>query len=197
MLVDGTSVEVSNPVHKGDILPNFGGTSERMTSLFHLDGFLKVAMAKEVKARLGALEYSLSREELECLRDLASQLPTGTTSDGERLVNVERYAIEDDPSVPPAMAKAARAKAARDAEKNTARDPSPRATAASGPPVENAEFRTWTSVDGKFKVDAKLVKLEGGKVVLQRRDDGRQIVVPQSLLSKADQDFLSKLPNKS
>ena len=201
LLVDGESVEVSNPTHKGDILPNFGGTSERMTSLFHLDGFLKVAMAKEVKARLGALEYTLSREELECLRDLASQLPTGTTSDGERLVNVERYAVEDDPSVPPSMAKAARAKAAREAEKKAAAVKTDEEKTSEAKPVStsaatDSEYRVWTTADGKFKVEAKLIRVQDGKALLQRRDDGRQITVPQSLLSKSDRDFLTMRPDK-
>jgi len=52
-----------------------------------------------------------------------------------------------------------------------------------------AAGREWTSADGKFHVEAKLVEFDGTQVQLQRAD-GRTITVPLEKLSPADQRWL-------
>jgi hypothetical protein len=69
-------------------------------------------------------------------------------------------------------------------------NPKPKSTA----PDVAAEFRTWTSADGQFQVVAKLVKLDGETVHLQRKSDQRQIAVPVEKLSSEDRLFLRGLP---
>jgi hypothetical protein len=59
--------------------------------------------------------------------------------------------------------------------------------AGDAPPA--ADFRTWTSVDGNFTLEAKLLGAENGAVRLQRRD-GAVITVPLSKLSQADADYV-------
>lgn len=174
LLVDGEPVQLSEPKHKGDVGP--GKVSERMTTLLTLEGFLELIMAKEVKARLGKMEYRLTKEQLECLRDLASRLPEGATGEGLR---VERYAVDEDPSVPPALA-------ARFRKKNQ-----PKAVAK---PAEKPrdEFRTWRSVAGNFSIEARLVKVEGNTVHLRRKEDDKEISVPLDKLSAADREFAGK-----
>jgi SLA1 homology domain 1, SHD1 len=50
-------------------------------------------------------------------------------------------------------------------------------------------FRTWTDKTGKFKLEAQLVSVVDGKVVLKRRE-GDTLSVPLASLSQADQLFL-------
>ena len=52
------------------------------------------------------------------------------------------------------------------------------------------ELRTWTSVSD-FTVEASLIKVENGKVILQK-DDGENVTVAIRILSQADQDYLKK-----
>ena len=96
LLIDGESVELSDPAHKGKVLR--GAVTEEMLTTLRLDGFLEIAAADEVKARLGKLEFQLTKQHLECLRDLASRLPEGVTLNGE--IKVERYAPTADPRHP-------------------------------------------------------------------------------------------------
>jgi hypothetical protein len=49
--------------------------------------------------------------------------------------------------------------------------------------------RTWTDSTGRFKVEARLVKFEGGQVTLEKAD-GRTITLPLARLSDADQALL-------
>ncbi len=111
ILIDDESIRLSDPEHKGDV--GRGGVSEKMGTALRLDGFLKIIMAKKVKARIGMLEYELSDSQLECLRELASRIPLGSTADGEVLV--QRYELDEDPTVPESLAKRARAAKERDA----------------------------------------------------------------------------------
>jgi hypothetical protein len=53
--------------------------------------------------------------------------------------------------------------------------------------------RTWTSADGRFSIQASLVRAIAGNLTLKRLD-GEMIDVPISKLSAADQDYLSKTP---
>jgi len=52
--------------------------------------------------------------------------------------------------------------------------------------------RIWTNATGEFKVEAELVDVADGVVVLQRTD-GRIIKVPVTKLSKTDRDFVTRL----
>lgn len=56
--------------------------------------------------------------------------------------------------------------------------------------ADAAESRTWTDKSGKFSIDAEVVAVQRGSVVL-RSADGRQLTVPIKNLSAADQSFLS------
>jgi hypothetical protein len=47
------------------------------------------------------------------------------------------------------------------------------------------DFRTWTSADGNFTVEAKLVEMAGDQLTLERRD-GKRITVPRGKLSESD-----------
>lgn len=54
--------------------------------------------------------------------------------------------------------------------------------------LEKARWRVWTSADGKYKTEAKFLRAEAGKVVLQK-NDGTEIVVAEEKLSKEDVDW--------
>ncbi len=56
-------------------------------------------------------------------------------------------------------------------------------------PKTEPEFRTWTSDDGQFTVEAKLVKTSGDVITLKRKT-GEEIDVPIEKLSKKDQEFI-------
>ena len=58
---------------------------------------------------------------------------------------------------------------------------------------EVSETRTWTDSTGNFKVTAKLVAVQGEKVVL-RRQNGKQIIVALVKLSEKDRIFLKTGP---
>lgn len=53
------------------------------------------------------------------------------------------------------------------------------------------EFRTWTSANGKFTVEAMLVSADKNVVTLQRRDNDKLINVPLQKLSVADRELLT------
>ena len=55
------------------------------------------------------------------------------------------------------------------------------------------DVRVWTDSTGKFELEAKLVSVEDG-IVLLRATDGRIVKVPLAKLSKADQDYLQPKP---
>jgi hypothetical protein len=60
------------------------------------------------------------------------------------------------------------------------------------PPVDSPpadEFRTWTSADGNFTLEAKLLGAENGNVRLERRN-GAVITVPLTKLSEADAEYV-------
>jgi hypothetical protein len=56
--------------------------------------------------------------------------------------------------------------------------------------AEAAKWRTWTSNDGKFKLEAKLVSMANSVLKLQKRD-GYMISVPLSKLSDEDKAFMN------
>jgi hypothetical protein len=183
LLIDDESVLVSDPQHKGEIRRGRNGlgagVAETLSTLLRLDDFLEIIMASKVKARVGALEYELSKEQLECLRDLASRLPTGATADGEFLVG--RYTKDEDPSI------ANRSK--RPSSSNSARAKSrPKSSPSTMP-----EFRKWTSADGKFSIEAKFVRIQDGNVVLIRKDNGKEISVPLDKLGASDRVLARRL----
>ncbi|MEZ6070497.1 MAG: SHD1 domain-containing protein [Pirellulales bacterium] len=53
-----------------------------------------------------------------------------------------------------------------------------------------AEMRTWQDSTGRFKVTAKLLRVEDEAVVLER-EDGREVTVPLNKLSDTDRRFLA------
>ena len=58
-------------------------------------------------------------------------------------------------------------------------------------PIFAEEYRTWVDQTGKFRVEAKLHSADDTKVVL-RTKDGRELAVPVSKLSDADQEFVKE-----
>lgn len=56
--------------------------------------------------------------------------------------------------------------------------------------VHADDFRTWVDKTGKFKVEATLHELRDGKVILHTKDK-RELTVPLSALSDADQKFVN------
>jgi len=62
--------------------------------------------------------------------------------------------------------------------------------------VSPAKARTWTDSTGKHTVEADLVKVEDGKVIL-KKPDGKLATVSVTRLSKADQEYLASLEKKS
>ena len=47
-----------------------------------LDVFVKMVSETKLKARVGETEMEFDRRHIECLKDLASQIPTGTFFEG-------------------------------------------------------------------------------------------------------------------
>lgn len=178
LLVDDDSSTLGDPKHHGEIRRARNGlgagVAETLTTLLRLDGFLEIIMASKVKARVGVLEFELSKDQLECLRDLASQLPTGETADGEVLV--QRFTEDEDPSI--VTSSATKSSATKSSTTKTSPKPTTKPT---------PDFRKWTSADGKFSVEAKFVKLDGNNIVLLRKDNGKEIKVPLNKLSASDQ----------
>ena len=62
--------------------------------------------------------------------------------------------------------------------------------------IAAAKPRTWNASNGKFSVEAKLLKVDEGKAVLKRAD-GQEISVPLDKLSEADQKYVDNLLGKS
>lgn len=56
---------------------------------------------------------------------------------------------------------------------------------------EAKSWRTWTTADGKFTVEAKLVSIGFGKARLEKRD-GTTVDVKPDVLSPEDQDFIEE-----
>src|SRR5262245_13772949 len=59
-----------------------------------------------------------------------------------------------------------------------------------------AEVRTWTSADGKFKVEAELISVQDDTIQL-RKADGTEVTVPLEKLSPADRLFAKSRAAKS
>jgi len=80
--------------------------------------------------------------------------------------------------------------------KGAATKPAPASSEAENPFATEAEQqaaqtpRTWKNSTGSFSVEATLLKVDGGKAVLRRKDD-KEISVPIDKLSDADQKFLA------
>lgn len=59
-----------------------------------------------------------------------------------------------------------------------------------------AEIRQWTSSDGKFKVDAELIRHDEQSVTL-KKDSGETIEVPLARLSDSDRKFIESVAAKA
>ena len=57
--------------------------------------------------------------------------------------------------------------------------------------AEDALFRKWTDSTGKFSVAARFIEFKNARVRLERKDDGKEIDIPMSRLSKEDQEWIS------
>lgn len=55
------------------------------------------------------------------------------------------------------------------------------------------DFRTWSDATGNFKVEAKLIKLEGNDVYLESKA-GKALKIPKDKLSAPDQKYLEAQP---
>lgn len=60
------------------------------------------------------------------------------------------------------------------------------------PILVQAEQRTWTSADGKNQVQGELLGTTDKVVILKKQSDGTLHVVPFSMLSEPDQDYVRK-----
>lgn len=56
--------------------------------------------------------------------------------------------------------------------------------------TEDSAFRTWTSADGNFQVEAELVESNDNHVKLKRKDTGAVVTILLAGLSEADQAFV-------
>ncbi|MHB8865785.1 MAG: SHD1 domain-containing protein [Pirellulaceae bacterium] len=67
--------------------------------------------------------------------------------------------------------------------------------------LPEAEYRTWSTSDGKFSVDAQFVKMDAGMVVLKRKDTGVEVKVDPNTLCSGDvkwfRDWLAYLKKQS
>jgi len=55
--------------------------------------------------------------------------------------------------------------------------------------VMAGDSRTWTDVSGKFNVEAEMISLSEGNVIL-RSTLGKETTVPLEKLSKADREYV-------
>lgn len=104
-LLDGQTADFGTFQLKSDLVR--GGSEERLTATLPIDRFLRMVVAKDVKIRMSTMEFALTPMQMEYLRDLASQMNTGKTADGR--YQVDRYAVEEDPTAPASLAKKAAA----------------------------------------------------------------------------------------
>jgi hypothetical protein len=119
-LLDGQTADLGTFQLKSDLVR--GGSEERLTATLPLDRFLRMIVAKDVKVRMSTMEFALTNMQLEYLRDLVSQMNTGKTADGR--YQVDRYAVEEDPTAPASLAKKAAATSSAQAQDGGAQDPS-------------------------------------------------------------------------
>lgn len=56
--------------------------------------------------------------------------------------------------------------------------------------IRAAQFRVWETADAKFSVNARLERLSGDKVTLERQDNGELVEVDSTLLSDDDQEYI-------
>jgi WD40 repeat protein len=53
-------------------------------------------------------------------------------------------------------------------------------------------FRVWSSKDGRFRVEARIVSVDKQQIMLERKDNGKVIGVSADQLSEADRAFIEK-----
>lgn len=78
LTLDGQETAEPNSIFRHPQMVKGTGWVERAPALLKLDEFLKVIACENVAGKLGDVAYELDADHLECLRDLASRLPTGT-----------------------------------------------------------------------------------------------------------------------
>jgi hypothetical protein len=97
VLIDKEPYTLGPAKHEASIIRG-KGFAEFMTNLIRLDAFMKLLGGDTLEARIGGVDFTLNRQQVECLRDLASRMTEGETTDGA--MRVERYTLDDDPSNP-------------------------------------------------------------------------------------------------
>lgn len=117
LLIDGEAADAARVSHKGELGQGF--VTELMSVAIRLDEFLKIALAETLEARLGATEFTLTANQLECLRDMASRFEEGKAPIGN--ITASRHTNDTDPSLPKnrtgkKKADAAKAKNAKNGE---------------------------------------------------------------------------------
>lgn len=60
------------------------------------------------------------------------------------------------------------------------------------PTPATAAPRTWSDASGKFKIEANMIGVEEGVVILQRTDNGKTVRIPIGKLSAADRKYLAE-----
>jgi hypothetical protein len=109
---------------------------------------------------------------------------------GGKETRVELALLYLDPEAPKTAPEPAKtASAAAPAAPASAPSPAPSTTA-------SPQYRVWKDSSGKFEIEATLVSFENGLVRLLRKD-GKEISLPLSRLSEADQTFVEKSLSES
>jgi hypothetical protein len=95
------------------------------------------------------------------------------------MVSTSRAASTPEQNATPRVGTAASADAGADTE------------ASKGAPGGAAKWRTWTTRDGKYQVEAKLLKYASGMLTLEKKD-GTTVDVKLELLCADDRDFVTQ-----
>lgn len=85
-VVDGEPLEVGESQHSGKTLKS-GGVVELITVPVELEAFQQMLQAGTVEVNLGGMEFPLTEEQLEALRDLAAHIPDGETIPGNYVIS--------------------------------------------------------------------------------------------------------------
>ena len=162
-------------------------------------GIMAVLTANRIYGSLPALKKELGAAERELSKDAAlrellpqaqaidkalSQISTkgGKQAAAEALARV----VARFPDTP--AAAAAQAKIAELGVEVAAASPA----AEAGSDSDSGQFRIWTDVTGKFRIEAELVEVTETEVKLRRKDNGKTVSVARDKLSDEDQKFLEQ-----
>ncbi len=182
-----------------DIQLKLGGTDQPFPTLLEFAETCRVFdTLPTVRKELQTAQKELARQPQyrQLLRDAEAldraKLLAQSPRDHQRArVALERLAQQETDSPVRALAAACLAQLPADTD-HTSSTPTQLTPPGDGLPEDRnqlAPLRTWTDDTGQFTIRARLVRVEDGKVHLQR-EDGRTITVPLDRLSKADRKRL-------